>query len=183
MSDFKDLKYEDRLSLRSKLLRLVWNFVWFTFARTNPRIGFNAWRLALLRFFGAKIGRGCKISPSCRIWAPWNLEMGEFSVLGDDVDCYSMNKIKIGSKVAVSQGAYLCTGSHDISSLKRPLITKPIQINDHAWVCARATVYPGVNIGEGAVVAAGAVVIKNVPAWIIVGGNPAFKIKDRVLQE
>jgi len=183
MTEFKELKYQDNLGFGNKVIRLVWNVIWLLLIRTNPRVGFNGWRLLLLKIFGAKIGEGCKVSPSCRIWAPWNLEMGDFSVLGDEVDCYSMNAVILGSKVAVSQGAYLCTGSHDVSDLRRPLITKPIKINDHAWVCARAIIYPGVEVGEGAVVAAGAVVVKNIPSWYIVGGNPAINIKQRKLQD
>jgi putative colanic acid biosynthesis acetyltransferase WcaF len=176
VNSYSNLKYQDDLGFKNKFLRGVWGLVWFFFARANPRIGFNCWRIFILRLFGAKIGKGCKVAASCRVWAPWNLKMGDFSVLGDDVDCYCMNIIEIGSKVAVSQGAY------DITSLRRPLITKPIKICDHAWICSRAVVYPGVTIHEGAVVAAAAVVIKDVQCWSIVGGNPAIFIKRRTIR-
>ncbi|WP_404308820.1 putative colanic acid biosynthesis acetyltransferase [Neorhodopirellula lusitana] len=109
--------------------------------------------------------------------------MGDFSVLGDEVDCYTMNDITIGSKVAVSQRAFLCTGSHDVSSLLRPLITAPISIENHAWVAAQAFVGPGVTIGEGAVVGACAGVFKDVAPWHIVGGNPAAFLKTRKINE
>ena len=136
-----------------------------------------------MKLFGATIGRGSRVLPSCFVWAPWKLTMGEFSVLAEGVECYSMDEIIIGSKVAVSQRSFICTGSHDISSLKRPLVTKPIVINDHAWICSEAFVSPGVTIGEGAVVAARSVVIKNIESWTVVGGNPSKFIKNRVIKD
>ncbi len=183
MSKFEKYKYKDQLSKKSKIARAVWNICWFFLFKTNPRGMLNSWRIFLLRFFGAKIGHGCIVAPTCFVWAPWNLTMGDFSVLGDHVDCYSMNKINIGSKVAVSQRAFICTGTHDISSLTRPLMTKPITISDHAWICAEAFIGPGVEIAEGAVVAARAVVVTPVAPYNVVAGNPAKFIKKRVLKE
>ena len=83
--------------------------------------------------------------------------------------------------MTVSQGAYICTASHDISDRLKPLIFEEIQIGDFAWVCAKSLVLPGVTIGEGAVVAAGAVVTKDVEPFTVVGGNPAKFIKKREL--
>lgn len=183
MNQFERYKYENTLSLNNRISRFLWNIVWSCFFRTTPRWALNKWRIFLLELFGAKIGQGCRVAPSCFVWAPWNLTMGSFSVLGDDVDCYSMDKITIGSKVAISQRAFLCTGSHDISSYKRPLITKPIIIADHAWVCSQAFIGPGVSLGVGVVVAAGAVVTKSVEDFFVVGGNPASIIKKRELRE
>ena len=139
------------------------------------------WRRFLLRVFGAKIGKGANILPSCKVWAPWNLSIGNFSCLSEDVDCYSVDKITIGDQVVVSQGAFLCCASHDISSPIMELIHKPIVIGNNAWVAAKVYVAPGVNIGEGAVVGACSVVFKDVSAWSVVAGNPAKFIKKREL--
>jgi len=179
MSDFKQFKYVDSIPKQEKALRLLWELVSLLLFRPTPRWILNGWRLNILRFFGAKIGRGCKVAPSCKVWAPWNLTMGDYSVLGDGVDCYAMAKIVIGSKVAVSQRAFLCCGSHDISSYLRPLITREIVIEDHVWICADAFVGPGVVVREGAVIAARAVVVKTVDPYDVVGGNPAVFIKKR----
>ncbi|MDQ0514679.1 putative colanic acid biosynthesis acetyltransferase [Kaistia geumhonensis] len=105
--------------------------------------------------------------------------MGEYSALGDNVDCYSMDRISIGSKVAVSQRAFLCTGSHDTRSLRRPLTTAPIRLGDHVWVAAEAMVMPGVEIGEGTVVGARSVVTTTLPAWMICAGQPCRVLKPR----
>jgi len=109
--------------------------------------------------------------------------MGDYSVLAEGVNCYSMDKITIGSKVAVSQRAFLCCGSHDISSYVRPLITKPIFLGDHVWVCAEAFIGPGVNVEKGGVIAARSVVVKDIEAMQVVAGNPAKLVKYREVKE
>ena len=120
---------------------------------------------------------------STRIYAPWNLEMGEHSCLADEVDCYNVNKICIGDNTTVSQKSYLCTASHDITKPNIPLITAPIVIKDQAWIGADAFIGMGVTVGQGAVVGARASVYKDVEAWTVVGGNPAKFIKKRVINE
>ncbi len=120
--------------------------------------------------------------PSVKVWAPWNLELGSYVAIDDAVNLYSADKIKIGTKVAISREAFICTASHDITKPNRPLVTAPITICDGVWIGARAIVLPRVTIGEGAVVAAGAVVTKDVEPWTVVGGNPAKVIKKRELK-
>lgn len=177
--DFTALKYRNLQPKRLLLLRLLWSSVWLVLFRPTPRWAFHGWRRMLLRIFGAKIGQGCRVAPSCFVWAPWNLEMGTLSVLGDGVDCYTMDKIRIGSKVAVSQRSFLCTGSHDIASLSRPMVTAPISIGDHVWIAAESMVMPGVDIGEGAVVGARSLVTRDLPAWTVCSGHPCREIRPR----
>ena len=175
--------YVDDIPLGNKALRLCWKMVWLILFRPTPRWLLNGWRISLLRVFGAKVGIGCRVLPSCRIWAPWHLTMGDYSVLADGVDCYAMDRIVIGNYVTVSQRAFLCTGSHDIKKLALPLVTRPIQIHDHAWICAEAFIGPGVTIGRGSVVAARAVVKKDCGEWLLLEGNPAIHTKSRSLDE
>jgi putative colanic acid biosynthesis acetyltransferase WcaF len=175
-------EYPSPLSWRNKLGRVLWGITWALLFRPSPRIFFS-WRSLLLRIFGATIGPRCAVYPSCKIWAPWNLELGEQTALADDVDCYCVDKVVIGSHVTISQYTYLCTASHDISTPRMRLITAPITIKAGAWACADVFVGPGVTIGEGAVAAARAVVVRDVPPWTVVGGNPAKFIKPRKLQE
>lgn len=99
--------------------------------------------------------------------------------IDEDVDLYNVAPITIGHMVSISRRAFLCTASHDISDLGRPLTTAPIKIGNGVWVGAEAYIGPGVTIGEGAVIAARSVVVKDVPAWTVVGGNPAKFIKER----
>ena len=136
----------------------------------------------MLRLFGAKIAKKAIVHASARIWAPWNLEMDEYACIDDNVDVYSVNKIKLGKHATVSQQAFLCTASHNIYSKEHELTNAPIVIGDYAWVAAGAFVGMGVTIGEYAVVGARSAVFKDVEPWNIVGGNPAVFIKKRVIK-
>ena len=110
------------LSWRNKLGRLAWRWVWLLLYRPSP-IFLHTWRRMLLRLFGAKIGKPAYLYPSACIWAPWNLEMGDHSTLAHKVDCYSVDKVRIGSFTTVSQYSYLCTATHDYTDpgiMQRP---------------------------------------------------------------
>lgn len=174
-------EYHDSLPRSVKLKRLVWILVWGAFAKWMPYFVGKKWRTFLLRCFGMKDEGRVSFYPTAKIWAPWNLELGCYVAIDDAVNLYSAAKIKIGTKVAISREAFICTATHDISKPNRPLVLKPITIGDGVWIGARATILPGVTIGEGAVVAAGSVVVKDVEPWTVVGGNPAKFIKKREL--
>ncbi|MCK4373896.1 MAG: putative colanic acid biosynthesis acetyltransferase [Candidatus Brocadiae bacterium] len=141
----------------------------------------HCWRRFLLRLFGARIDRGARIHPSCRIWAPWNLEMGEYSCLSHYVDCYCVDNVRIGAHATVSQYCFLCTATHDESDPHMRLTTAPITIEDQAWVCADVFVGPGVTIGQGAVVGARSSVFDDLPPWKVCYGTPARPMRDRTM--
>ena len=180
-----DLKnYKNRHSLKSKISRVVWNIAWTLFFRTTPnrlRI-FNAWRVFLLRCFGAKVGKGCIVFSSCEVWHPWNLEIGDMVALSEKVICYTVDRIKIGNQTTISRDAFLCCAGHDVTSPIMELTYAPIVIGDNCWIAARSIIMPGRTVGDGAVVAAGAVVTKDIEPWTIVGGNPACFVKKRELK-
>ena len=165
-------------SMMNKVGRILWSTVWLFLYRPSPRIA-HGWRRMLLRLFGAKIGKDAHPYPSAQIWAPWNLEMGNDSCLGDHTDCYSVDKITIGPRSTISQYSFLCTASHDYQDPSLPLITAPITIGAHAWIAADVFVGPGVAIGDGAVVGARSSVFRNIEPWTVVAGNPARVIKKR----
>jgi putative colanic acid biosynthesis acetyltransferase WcaF len=165
----------------NRALRVAWSVAWLLLFRPSPR-PFHAWRRMLLRAFGAKIGPGAHPYPSAKIWAPWNLELGAHSCLGPHVDCYSVDRIKLGEFATVSQYSYLCTATHDDSDLRLPLVTAPIRIGARAWVCADVFVGPGVVVGDGSVVGARSSVFKSVPEWIVVAGTPAKFLRKREIR-
>lgn len=137
------------------------------------------WRVFLLRGFGAKIGRGCRIKPGLRVKFPWRLFIGQFCWLAEDAWLDNLAPIIIGDRVCLSQGAYLCTGNHDFRSTSFDLLLGPITIGSEAWIAARAVLGPGTQIAPGAIVALGAVVTGSVPTSAIVRGNPAVVISQR----
>ncbi len=142
----------------------------------------SAHRKLLLRMFGARIGRGVVIKPSVRVKFPWRLTIGDHSWIGEDVWIDNLAATRIGSNVCISQGAYLCTGSHDWSSGRFGLIAEPIAIEDGAWIAARATVGPGVVVGEGAVLCLGGTATKDLESWGIFAGVPATFVKRRTIK-
>lgn len=173
--------YINKISAWTKFLRILWGATYYLFFRPSfAHLEVHRHlRVKLLHLFGAKCWKGIQIFPSCRIWAPWNLTTGRSVAIDDSVDLYNVDKISIGHFVAISRRAFLCTASHDILDIARPLVTKPIVIHNGVWIGAQAYIGPGVVIGEGAIVAACAVVVKDVPPWTVVGGNPARVIKKR----
>lgn len=172
--------YKNRHPLWNKLLRALWMLIWGVLFRPTPRGRlFRFWRIFLLKCFGAKVCWSSNVLPSCRIWQPWKLTMGEHSCLSERVDCYNVGEIVLGNQVTISQDTFLCTASHDISSPIMELTTAPLYFDNYCWVCARCIILPGVHIGTGAVIAAGSVVSRDVAAWNVVGGNPAIFLKIR----
>lgn len=176
-------KYQNALSRKNQIARMVWTITWGLLARPLPRSLCNFWKIFLLRLFGAKIHKTAVVYSSVNVYMPWNLEMDAYSCLAPEVDCYNVNKIIIGAHTTISQKTYLCGASHDVMSIHIPLIHAPIIIEDQVWIGANAHIGMGVIIGQGAVIGARACVYKNVEAWTIVGGNPAKFIKKRILHD
>lgn len=169
----KQIKYS-----RSELARrIVWSSVRWSFF-LSPRPAFILRRI-LLRGFKATVGMHVQISNSVDIFAPWNLTIGQYSSIGNRAILYNLANLTIGKSTTISQGAHLCGGSHDYNHPAMTLIKSPIVIGDEVWICADAFIGPGVQIGDGAVVAARAVVVSDVAPNSVVGGNPARLIKMR----
>jgi len=174
------LHVQRHLSIQNRLTRVAWNFVWLILYRCSP-VALHGWRRFLLRCFGASIGAGAHPYPSARIWAPWNLVMGEHSCLSHNVDCYCVDKIKIGAHSTVSQYSFLCSASHDYTKADMPLVTAPIVIGERVWITADVFVAPGVTIGDGAVITARSSVFYDIDSWTVAAGTPAKSVKKREL--
>jgi len=143
----------------------------------------SAWRVGLLRLFGARLGRGCRIKPGLRVKFPWRLAVADHCWLGEDVWIDNLGTVTIGSHVCLSQGAYFCTGNHDHRDPGFDLRLGPITIGPEVWIAAKAVIAPGTSIGAGAVVGLAAVVSGTVPAGAILRGNPAVVVGQRHGQE
>jgi putative colanic acid biosynthesis acetyltransferase WcaF len=172
------LKIAPPPSLADKLRRALWGAIWLLLFRPTP-VPLHGWRRLLLRMFGAKVGAGAAIYPSALVWAPWNVSIGANATVGGGADIYAVGRCMIGDHAIISQRAFLCGASHNIQSPTFDLVVGDIEVGANAWVAAEAFVGPGVKIGEGAVVAARAVAIRDVPEWLVVGGNPARTIGRR----
>ena len=164
------------------LIRVLWHFTNALFFK-NPLNPFSKLKINLLRFFGAKIGRGVVIKPSINIKYPWNLEVGNHTWLGEHGWFDSLTSIKIGNNVCISQGAYLCTGNHNYKKESFDLIVKPIIIEDGAWLGAKSIVCPGVVIRTHAVLEAGSVATHDLEPYMVYAGNPAKPKRKRFIDQ
>ena len=176
-------QYHNTLSRKHQTIRLLWTVTWSLLAKPLPRSIGSGWKRFLLKLFGAQIDSTAVVYSSARIYYPPNLIMEKYSCIASDVDCYNVAPVRIGANATVSQGAFLCTASHDITDPHNRLITAPIIIENQAWIAAAAFVGMGVTIGEGAVIGARAAVFKDVEPWTVVGGNPAKFIKKRIIKD
>lgn len=178
----REPQLQPQTSLANRAGRAAWGLVWMLLFRPSPR-PFHAWRALLLRCFGARLGRECHIYPGARIWAPWNLVCDDMAAVADGANVYNAAPVRLGRLAVVSQDAYLCAASHDIDDPSFPMRVAPIHIGQRAWICARATVLPGVTVREGAVLALGAVATRDLAAWTVYGGIPAVPISKRSQHE
>jgi len=142
-----------------------------------PRMAW--WHRFWLRLFGAKLAPTCKLRPSVRVRHPWLLEIGEHSVIGDNVEVYNLGPIRIGAQTVISQNSHLCNGSHEYRDPSLPLLRPDMEIGSGVWICADAFIGPGVTIGDNALVGARSVVMRDVPPGVIVAGNVAQVVKNR----
>ena len=157
----------------------LWWIVEAMLFHTSPQFLFG-WRCFLLRFFGAKIGRNVKIRSSASITYPWNLSIGDHSWIGDDCTLYNLDKIVIGSNVALAHKVYLNTGGHDYKKITFDIFSKPIVIEDECWITNDVYIAPGVTIGKGAIIGARSTVLHDMPPGMICVGTPAKPNKKRV---
>jgi putative colanic acid biosynthesis acetyltransferase WcaF len=157
----------------------TWWIVQALFFHSSPQV-FYGWRRFLLRLFGAKVGKGVLVRPSVTVTYPWKVTLEDWSWVGDQVTLYSLGEIFIGESAVVSQHSYLCTGAHNYTRPTFDLYAKAIRVEPEAWVAAHVFLGPGVTVGHGAVVGACSVVLKDVPAGMICGGNPLRVLRPRL---
>lgn len=165
-------------SLGNRLRRVSWKIVWLLLYRPSPR-PLHGWRSLLLRLHGAKMGPNCHFYPASKVWAPWNLICADQVTAADGAEIYNPAPITLDSHAILSQSAYLCGATHDYDDPEFPLVAFTIDIGPYAWVCARASVAPGVNVGEGAVLGLGSVATRDLKPWTVYAGVPAVEVKQR----
>jgi putative colanic acid biosynthesis acetyltransferase WcaF len=145
-------------------------------------IPFSSILVGILRVFGARIGKDVRIKPGIHIRYPWKLHLGDHSWLAD---CYidNLDFVSIGKNVCISQQAMLMTGNHNYKSTTFDLVTKPIILEDGVWIGAKSLVTPGVRASSHAVLTAGSTAVKNLDAYVVYQGNPALRLRNRILND
>ena len=160
--------------------QVLWYFVNALFVRPFW-IPFMGFKVLLLRLFGSKIGKHICLKPCVLIKSPWNLTIGNNCWIGEKVWIDNLDKVYIGNNVCISQGALLLTGNHDYTISSMPYRNAPITIEDGAWIGGRAVVCSGVTVHNNAILTVGSVATRNIEANGIYQGNPAAKIRERII--
>lgn len=173
------IAYKNPFSLLLKFKRIVWIFVYYTFYSIFPGKTFNAYRLIILKLFGATIGKNVVIYSNSKIWAPWNMIIGNYSCIGPRVNFYNQGIISIGDNVIISQDSTLSSSTHNTESMNFELVIKSIVIKEMSWIASEAFVGPGSIIEVGTIIGARSVVFGLTESWSVYIGNPAVKIKNR----
>ncbi len=132
---------------------------------------------------GVKMGKGATLHMGARFYLPKNITIGEGTIIGDHAFIDGRAKVKIGKHSDIASQIMIYNSEHDLSDPAFTATEEPVTIGDYCFIGPRVIIMPGVNIGDGAVVAGGAVVTKDVPAGTIVGGVPAKVIGDRPLKQ
>lgn len=132
---------------------------------------------------GVRMGRGSHIHMGAQFFYPPGVEIGRGSIIGQGIVLDGREKLTIGDYVDIASEVMIYNSKHDINAEDFRAVSAPVEIGDHVFIGPRAIILQGVKIGRGAVVAAGAVVNKDVPDFAIVGGVPAQVIGERKLKE
>lgn len=162
--------------------QILWYYLG-TFLFSTSLIPASGLKCAILRWFGAEVGKGVCIKPHVKVKFPWKLEIGDHVWLGEGSWIDNVFPVQIGSHTCISQGVYLCTGNHDWSDPNFQLTAKAIVIGRGCWLAAKAVVGPGVNVGDGAVLGLGSVATKSLLPMTVYIGNPAEVLKSRKIRD
>lgn len=159
----------------------LWYFTNALFVRAswNPFMGI---KIALLKAFGAKIGKGLVIKNNVCIKFPWKITIGDNVWLGEYAWIDNLDYVTIGNNVCISQGALLLTGNHDYTRSSFDYRNAPIKIEDGAWIGAKTVVCPGVIVNSHAILTVGSIATKSMEEYGIYQGNPAKLIRKRIFK-
>lgn len=178
----RNSEFENPHSLKNKLGRLLWRWVWLVLFRPTPPRLMGKWRTLLLRCFGAKLGRAW-FHPSVEIWAPWLLEAGDDVFVDRRVNLYNAYGIRLGDRVIISFDSVLCTATHDHTDPKFRLTGSEIVVESDCWIAAHVFIGPGVKVGARSVVGARSSVFSSLPPDMVCVGSPARPVKPREIRQ
>lgn len=164
----------------SRIKQVAWYCVNIIFFK-NPFNIFSSLKVALLRWFGARLGQGVVVKPAVNIKFPWKLEVGDHSWIGEAVWIDNLSDVVIGSHVTLSQGCLLLTGSHDHTKRSFDFLSSPIVVEDGTWIGAKAVVAGGVTCGSHCILGVNSVAERNLEPYTIYKGNPAVPVLKRTI--
>jgi putative colanic acid biosynthesis acetyltransferase WcaF len=159
-------------TFRQKLVRAMWGLcarpIWIVAPPLRP---------ALLRLFGAKVGKGCRFGRNVEITIPWNLDLGDEVEVGERVILYGLGPITLGDRVVIDYHAHLCAGTHDHTDSRFPLLKPPITIGSDTFIGIDVYIAPNISLGHRCRVLPRASVYKSFGDDVELVGNPARPVE------
>jgi acetyltransferase-like isoleucine patch superfamily enzyme len=155
------------------------DFKLFLIHMVSLHIPFHFLRNIVFKASGVKMGKDSTIHMGCKFFEPRGVVIGEDTKIGSNAFLDGRSKLSIGSHVDIASEVMIYNSEHDLESPEFKAVEAEVKIDDYCFIGPRAIILPGVTIGKGAVVAAGAVVTKNISDFKIVGGIPAVTIGER----
>jgi putative colanic acid biosynthesis acetyltransferase WcaF len=162
----------------TRLKQVAWYFTNIIFFKNSFNI-LSGMKVALLRAFGGKIGKGVLIKPAVNIKYPWKLQIGDHSWIGEEVWIYNLSEVTIGRNVTLSQGCMLLTGTHDHTRTTFDFLSYPIVLDDGVWIGARAVVFGGTTCRSHSILGINSVAETTLEPYTIYKGNPAIPVLKR----
>ncbi|MHA4808321.1 WcaF family extracellular polysaccharide biosynthesis acetyltransferase [Flavitalea flava] len=164
----------------SRIRQVTWYFINILFFK-NPLNVLSSLKVALLKSFGAQLGKGVVVKPAVNIKYPWKLRVGDHSWIGEDVWIDNLSDVIIGKNVTLSQGSLLLTGTHDHSRVSFDFQSYPIILEDGVWIGARAVVSGGTTCRSHSILGINSVAEKELQPYTIYKGNPAVPVITRTI--
>ncbi|MCG8581895.1 MAG: WcaF family extracellular polysaccharide biosynthesis acetyltransferase [Bacteroidales bacterium] len=148
----------------------------------NPLNPLSGIKIFFLRLFGAKIGKGVVVKPGVNIKYPWKLKVGDYTWIGERVWIDNLDQVTIGNNCCLSQESFVLIGNHNYKKDTFDLMVEPVTIEDGVWLGARSIVTGGITCKSHSVLAVNSVASQSMEANGIYRGNPAVKVKERVIE-
>jgi putative colanic acid biosynthesis acetyltransferase WcaF len=177
LASFNNIWYKPGGSV-NRFLWYIINVLFFI----NPLNTISGIKVNLLRLFGAKIGKSVLIKPGVNIKYPWLLNIGNDVWIGENVWIDNLAKVTIEDHVCISQGAMLLCGNHNYKKTTFDLMVSEIILEEGVWIGAKSVVCPGVTCKTHAILGVGSIANIDLEPYAIYQGNPAKKIRNRVIE-
>lgn len=167
-----------QFKIQNRIVTVFWEFIVFVLHAVGYFPSHHVRRF-FYRLAGVKIGSGSTLHMGARFYKPGNIVIGKDTIVGEFAVLDGRAKLSIGDHVDIASEVMIYNSQHDIKSDDFHATSDPVIIEDYVFIGPRAIILPGIKVGKGAVVAAGAVVTKDVNPFEIVGGVPAKVIGER----
>ncbi len=169
--------------IKNRFLNIWLDFKLFLLHLVSFHVPSHSFRKFVFKTAGVKIAKGSTLHMGCKFFEPRGISIGKDTIVGDRVFLDGRASLKIGDHVDIASEVMIYNSEHDLEDPTFSAVEETVEIGDYVFIGPRSIILPGVKIGKGAIISAGAVVTKDVEQFAIVGGVPARKIGERKIKD